>query len=204
MPPTTCAVCNSDFRAKLEAMNAEGISLRKQSTWLEERGVTISHSAIKAHMDKHLGRPYVAKPGEDALKLMDAYIDRLEQRILNLEAHMLDVVSTNVACEYNEYTESSVNRVRIDQQDVFIANVGSPETLKQDRQNLTNAFVAKTEVERGSPCTNRDEFNERRISRLKAEYAKEDEGKEEEEEDPRISQNIQEYMQAGGGDGIAL
>jgi len=194
MPPTTCALCNSEFRAKLEAMNAEGISLRKQSAWLEEHGESISHSAIAAHMKEHLGRAPIT--GEATLKAVESYIAKLEKRILNLETHMLDVVSTAIACEYNEYTESSVNRVQIYPQDVFKANTGSPETLKQDRQDLTNAFVKKTKIERGSPCTNRDEFNAKRIARLKAEYTETDEDKEDEEQ--RYLDNIQSYMKAGG------
>ena len=200
MPPTTCAVCNSEFRAKLEALNAEGVSLRKQSAWLEEHGVSISHSAIAAHMKEHLGRAHIT--GEGTLKAVESYIQKLEARILNLEAHMIDVVSTRIACEYNEYTESSVNRVQIYPEDVFKANTGSPDTLKQDRQNLTNAFVKKTEIERGSPSTSRDEWNAKRIARLKAEFAKEDEDKE--DEDPQVMQNIQQYIGDKGGDGIAF
>ena len=200
MPPTTCAVCNSEFRGKLEALNAEGVSLRKQSAWLEERGVSISHSAIAAHMKEHLGRAPIA--GEGTLKAVESFIAKLEARVLNLETHMLDVVSTRIACEYNEYTESIVNRVQIYPEDVFKANTGSPDTLTQDRQNLTNVFVEKTKIERGSPSTNREEWNAKRIARLKAEFAKEDEAKE--DEDPRIMESIQQYMQAKGGDGIAF
>lgn len=204
MSATTCLVCNSSYRSRIEQMSAEGMSLRDVSAWLEERGTIISHSAIAAHIQKHLDRPYVPQPGEDTLNLMNTYIEKLEKRILNLEAHMLPIVSTDVAVGYTEYEESGTSRVLIYQQDVFAENVGSPETLKEDREKLTSAFVEKIKLERGSKCTDPDEFAAMRAAKLKVQYAKEDaEGRG--GEDSQVLRNVQKYLEAGeDGDGIVL
>ena len=129
-----CSICVSKYREWIEEQHCNGKPLRDISKELEVQfGESISHVAIGNHVNKHMGG--------------DSEMQRLEQRIRNLEVWMLNAIPDTNLGAWHEHNAGSDTTYTLSSGTVYRSTIPNPEGLESEKAALTAAVVNKYKAE---------------------------------------------------------